>query len=157
MEEQRVRARVEVWGEICVAVDSNLGAVVETWKRENRPSVGECQRRYAVFVQNFWHSEGWAPRNEALMEAVVKQARTSGHPWLVACDANMDPEDFKTSLWYKDSCMYFEAPEQGSATCRSNCSNGELSERMHDDVLASQSLENKTSQSGYFSGGHCAS
>ena len=52
-----------------------------------------------VFVVYFSHSVGWTPRNEALMEAVVKQARTTRHPWLVACDGNMNPEDFKKSLW----------------------------------------------------------
>ena len=35
-----------------------------------------------------WHSEGWSPRNEAL-EAVLKRARTTRHPWLTACDAHM--------------------------------------------------------------------
>ena len=33
-----------------------------------------------------------------LLEAVLKQARTTRHPWLIACDANMDPEDFEQSL-----------------------------------------------------------
>ena len=26
-----------------------------------------------------WHSEGWTPRNEALIEAVVKKARKTRH------------------------------------------------------------------------------
>ena len=43
----------------------------------------------------FWHSEGWTPRNEALLEAVLKQARTTRHPWFIACDANTCPEDFE--------------------------------------------------------------
>ena len=61
------------------------------WKRrKNRPCVGECQRRFAWFLF-FWHSEGWTPRNDALTEAVVKQARTTRHPSLVAGDASMDP------------------------------------------------------------------
>ena len=47
---------------------------------------------------SFWHSEGWTPRNEALLEAVLKQARSIRHPWLVTCDANMCPEDFEKSL-----------------------------------------------------------
>ena len=34
------------------------------------------------------------PRSEALMDAVVKQARTTRHPTLVAFDANMDTRDF---------------------------------------------------------------
>ena len=55
----------------------------------------------------FWHSEGWTPRNEAALEAVVKQASTTRHPWLVACDANMCPEDFEKSLWFQreNGCM----------------------------------------------------
>ena len=28
------------------------------------------------------------------MEVVVKQARTTKHPWLVACDAMKDPQEF---------------------------------------------------------------
>ena len=47
-----------------------------------------------VFSVYFWHSEGWSPRNEALFEAFVRQANTTRHPWLIACDANMCPEDF---------------------------------------------------------------
>ena len=33
-----------------------------------------------VFAENFWHSDGWTPRNEALMGAMMKQARTARHP-----------------------------------------------------------------------------
>ena len=39
--------------------------------------------------------EGWTPRNEALFGAVVKQAKVTRHPWLVACDANMCPKDLE--------------------------------------------------------------
>ena len=42
-----------------------------------------------VFSLYFWHSEGWTLRNEALLEAVLKQARTTRHPWLLACDASV--------------------------------------------------------------------
>ena len=44
-----------------------------------------------VFAVYFWHSEGRTPRNEALTDAVVRQARTTGHPWLMACDASIGP------------------------------------------------------------------
>ena len=40
------------------------------------------------------------------MEAVVNQARTTGHPWLVACDANMNQEDLKKNLWSKEKYMF---------------------------------------------------
>ena len=46
----------------------------------------------------FWHSEGWTLRNEALLEAVVRQSQTTRHPWLEAGDANMCPEDFKSMV-----------------------------------------------------------
>ena len=46
------------------------------------------------------------------MAAVVKQAKTTRHPWLVACDAIMDPEIFTKSVWYEDRCMFFEAQEK---------------------------------------------
>ena len=32
---------------------------------------------------------------------VVKQAKSTRHPWLIACDANMCPEDFEKSLWFQ--------------------------------------------------------
>ena len=51
-----------------------------------------------MFAAYFWHTEGWSPRNEAILEAVLKRARTTKHPWLIACDANMSPEDFEKSL-----------------------------------------------------------
>ena len=48
-----------------------------------------------IFSVYFWHSEGWSSRNEALLEAVLKRTRTTKHPWLMACDANMSPQDFE--------------------------------------------------------------
>ena len=63
-----------------------------------------------VFSVYFWHSEGWTPRSEALLEALVKQAKTNRHPWLAACDANMCPEDFEKSLWFRGEWMHVVAP-----------------------------------------------
>ena len=82
-------------------VDKEEGAVTSIPGNEGRidqwwVNVKGCKRVFAVY---FWHSEGWTPRNEALMVAVVKQTRTARHPWLVACDANKNLVDFKKSLW----------------------------------------------------------
>ena len=95
-------------GGLFVAVDSNLGAPIGkeegtfTTFPSNEARIdkawGECQRRYAGLCRLLMHSEGWTPRNEALMEAVVKQARTARHPRLLACVANMNPEDFQEEL-----------------------------------------------------------
>ena len=67
-----------------VAVDSNLGAVVgaEEGAIKSIPgSEGRIAQAWVnvrgalrVFSVYFWHLEGWTPRNEALLEAVLKQA-----------------------------------------------------------------------------------
>ena len=69
-------------------------------------------RKFAAY---FWE---WTPRYEAILEAVLKRARTTKHPWLIACDANMSPEDFEKSLWFRKDQMHVIAPE-GVSTCRS--------------------------------------
>ena len=61
------------------------------------------------------------------MEAVVKQARTTRHPSLVACDANMNPVE--KSLWLKEQRMFMNAPEDGTSAFRSTGPHGELIER----------------------------
>ena len=57
-------------------IRGNEGRIAQSWL-----NVRGGKRVFAVY---FWHSEGWTPRNEALMEAVVKLARTTRYPWLVA-------------------------------------------------------------------------
>ena len=115
-------------GGLFVAVDSNLGAVVGA-KEGAIESIPGNEGRIAqawvnvrgglrVFSVYFWHSEGWTLRNEALLEAVLKQTGTTRHPWLIACDANMCPEDFEKSLWFQRELMHVVAPKEAS-TCRS--------------------------------------
>ena len=67
-----------------------------------------------VFSVYFWHSEGWTVRNEAPLEAVLKQARTTRHTWLIACDANMCPEDFEKILWFQRGLTRVVAPKEAS-------------------------------------------
>ena len=43
-----------------------------------------------IFWVYFWHLEGWTPRNEDIMEAVLNRAGTTKHPWLIACDADFE-------------------------------------------------------------------
>ena len=73
-------------GGVSVAVDSSLGA-----EEGAIDSISGNQGRIAeawvnvrgglrVFSVYFWHSEGWTPRNEALLEAVLRQATTTRHP-----------------------------------------------------------------------------
>ena len=77
------------------------------------------------------------------MDAVVKQGRATGHLCFSACDAHLNPEEFKKSLWYQSRHMFIEATEEGVSTCRSKGPNGELIERTYDYVIASHSLQGK--------------
>ena len=108
MKEQALRIGKPYIRRSFVAVDSNLGSVVAE-KEGAAASIPGNEGRIAqawvnvrgglcVFSVYFWHSEGWTPRHEALLEAVLKQTRTTRHPWLIPCDANMCPEDSETSL-----------------------------------------------------------
>ena len=102
--------QARVGEEFLVAVDSDLGevfdreegAVKSTQGNEGRIAQAWVNVRggLRVLAVNLWHSEGWTPKNEELMEAVVKQAITIGQPWPTACDANMDPEDVSKSWWF---------------------------------------------------------
>ena len=65
-----------------------------------------------MFAAYFWHMEGWTRRIEAILEAVLKRARATTHPWLVACDANTSPVDFGKGR------MLVVVPE-GASSCRS--------------------------------------
>ena len=80
---------------VFVAVDSNVGAVVGAEEGAIEPIPGNEGRiaqawvnvrgGLRVFSVYFWHSEGWTLRNEALLEAVLKQVRTTkvkGADWL---------------------------------------------------------------------------
>ena len=75
----------------------------------------------------FWYSEGWTPRNEAFLQ----RTQTTKHPWLIACDADMSPEDFEKSLWFRKDQMHVIAPA-GVSTCRSKNAKGELVEKVQD-------------------------
>ena len=59
-------------------IGEEKGAVVSIPEIEGKKctSIGECARRNAVFSVYLRNSEGWTLRNEALLEAVVKQERT---------------------------------------------------------------------------------
>ena len=139
-------------GRVYVAIDSNLGAVeaAEEGVIESIPgndgriaqALVNVRGRLCVFSVYFWHSEGWTPRNEALPETVLKQARTTRHPWLIACDANMCPEDFENSLWFPMETMHVVAPKV-AFTCRSKGPQDVWIERTYDYGVVSGSLKGK--------------
>ena len=104
-----------------------------------------CEEACGFPPYSFCHSEGWTPRNEALIEAVVKQARkTRMTPWLIACNTNMMPEDFEKSMWFQTRRVFIEAPK-GASTCSLQSPKGILIERTCDYVLQ-KSLKGKIKQ-----------
>ena len=114
-----------------VSISGNEGRIAQAWV-----NVRGGLRVFWVYV---WHSEGWTPRNEALVQAVLKQAKTARHPCLLACDANMCPEDFEKSLWFqRDRCMQLSPKE--ASTFRSKGLKGEWIERTYDYVIACHSF-----------------
>ena len=137
-------------GGVFVAIDSNLGAVVGAIEsipgNEGRVAQAWVNVRggLRIFSVYFWHFEAWSSRNEARLEAVLKRARTTKHPRLIACDANMDPEDFEKKRWFRKEQMYVMAPE-GVSTCRSRGAKGKWVEKVYDCVIACSSLKGRIS------------
>ena len=44
--------------------------------------MGKCEWRYANVCSILLVHGGMVPRNEAILEAVLKRSRTTKHPWL---------------------------------------------------------------------------
>ena len=78
------------------------------------------------------------------MEAVLKRSRTTKHLWVIACDANMSPEDFEKSLWFRKDQMHVIAPE-GVPTSRLKNARGEWVAKGYDYVIACSSLKGRIS------------
>ena len=72
---------------LCLSLRMGEGSPAQAWLN--------VKGGLRVIALHIFHPEGWTPKNDAIMEAVVKQARTTSHPWLVACDANVDGGGFK--------------------------------------------------------------
>ena len=105
------------------SIPGNEGRIAQAWVNG-----GGGLRVFSVY---FWHSEGWTTRNEALLEAVIKQAITR-HPWLVVCDANMGSDVIAcSSLRGKITQMGvvgdFESPPH-KAVCKDNTSKDPFSQ-----------------------------
>ena len=81
---------------VFVAIDSNLGACID--KEEGAVNLipghgGRIAQTWVnvrggmrVFAVYFWPSEGWTPRNDALMENSCEARENHQAPWLIARD-----------------------------------------------------------------------
>ena len=123
-----------------MAVDSNMGGVVgaEEGAVESIPgNEGRIAQAWVnvrgglrVLSVYFRLSGGWTPRNEARLEAVVKQAKVTRHPWC--------PGHFEKSLRFQRDRMHVAARKEAS-TCRSKGPQGEWTEETFSYVIACQS------------------
>ena len=58
----------------------------------------------------FGHWAGKTRRNEAPLEAVILHTRDTPCPWLIACDANMEPQVLCQSTAYNERFMCMQTP-----------------------------------------------
>ena len=143
-------------GGVFIAVDSNLGAAVGEEDGAVASSPGNEDRitqawvnvrgGMRVFSVYFWHSEGWIPRNEAMLEAVLKRELPDILGWwhvtVIWPQWNLKK---KKKLWFQRNRMHVVAPEKAS-TWRSKSAKGEWIEKVYDYVIACNSLKGKISQ-----------
>ena len=71
-----------------------------------------------IFADSSWHLEGWTTRNQALKEAVILRTRDTPNPWLMACDANMEPDTFVQGKWFTERTMATRVPATDVSPCR---------------------------------------
>ena len=88
-----------------MSIPGNEGRMAHVWVK--------VRGGMRMFAPYFWYTEGRSPRNEAILEMVLKRG----------CDANMSPEDFEKSLWFRKDQMHVTTPE-GVSTCRSKMPKG---------------------------------
>ena len=101
-------------GGVFTAVASDFGAVVGEKEGEIASIPGNEGRITQAWVNARGgmrvfsvYSEGWTPRNETLLEVVLKRARITRHPWLVA-DANMGRLILKKASGFRGTgCMWW--------------------------------------------------
>ena len=76
----------------------------------------KCHDGIHIFAVNFWHSQGWSLKNEALMSAMSRRVATLGafglsfemQPWI--------QPNSQGAIGSKESRLKVEAPPRGSAT-----------------------------------------
>ena len=69
----------QLWEQKKGGIDStpgNEGRIAQAWVH--------VRGGLRIFSVYFWHSKGWTPRNEALLEAVARQATVTRHPFVVS-------------------------------------------------------------------------
>ena len=94
-----------------------LGATCKEEKNnhvDQKNEIKNCQAwvnvRGGMSLPHTSGTHGWTPNNKALMKTSVKQLKTTKHPLLIFCDANMCPENFRKSFWCKRRHMFIQAP-----------------------------------------------
>ena len=77
----------------------------------------------------------------------MKKAKATRHLWLVACDANMSPEDFEKSMWFQREADVYVVDSEGGVDLQSQKAqkvSGSTEPMMY--IIASNSLREKITQ-----------
>ena len=69
------------------SISGNLGGIVQVWVN--------VRGGMRIFAASFWHTVEWTPRNEAILETVLKRTRTT--------KASMDPRRFRKTFGFERS------------------------------------------------------
>ena len=85
-------------------------------RRKNCTSMAHCQRR-AAGACNLLLAFRRTVAAQRSMKAVIMRTRRTPYPWLVACDANMEPEVFAQSSCFNEKYKTIKTTRGGS-TCR---------------------------------------
>ena len=78
----------------------------------------------------------------------IESSRDTPYPWLVACDANMEPNAFVQGELLDERTTIIGAPAADLSTCRSEGSNVVGVERKYDCDVVRKGPRSKNSQSG---------
>ena len=63
-------------------------------------------------VCTFYTAEGWSASNCSLMRNLVETLQTLQHPWVIAGDFNMEPDELTAGFWYVALRPTLVAPRQ---------------------------------------------
>ena len=54
--------------------------------------------------------KGLIASNGAVLDAVIAYSRETQYPWLIACDANMEPDVFVKGKWFDERTVILRVP-----------------------------------------------
>ena len=79
--------------EVASVVDGAGGTVQGLEENEGIVALNCKGGLHHIFAVSSWHLEGWT---------TILRTRDTPNPWLMACDANMEPGTFVQGKWFRE-------------------------------------------------------